>query len=126
MILGIGSDLMEVARMEAALARRGRALAERLLAPEELREWEGHAAPARLLAKRFAAKEAVLKALGTGLRDGTCWSDVRVAHDRRGKPEVCLDGAAARRFGQLGGRFCWLSLSDERAYVVAFAIIEGP
>lgn len=125
MILGIGSDLVEVARMEAALARRGRGLAERLLAPEELREWEAAAAPARLLAKRFAAKEAVLKALGTGLRDGTNWADVRVAHDARGKPEVCLDGAAARRFGQLGGRTCWLTLSDERAYVVAFAIIEG-
>lgn len=125
MILGIGSDLMEVARMEAAHARRGRALAARLLAPEELLEWEAAANPARLLAKRFAVKEAVLKALGTGLRDGTTWADIRLDHDVRGKPEVRLRGAAARRFEQLGGRHCWLSLSDERAYVVAFAIIEG-
>lgn len=125
MILGIGSDLVEVARMEAALKRRGWPLGRRLLALEEHVEWEENANQARFLAKRFAAKEAVLKALGTGLRDGLRWRDIYVDHDRRGKPYARLRGVAMRRMEELGGRRCWLTLSDERAYVLAFAMIEG-
>jgi holo-[acyl-carrier protein] synthase len=125
MILGLGSDILEVQRMEAALERRGGALAMRLLALEEHVEWEGTAEPGRFLAKRFAAKEAVLKALGTGLRDGLRWRDICIEHDRRGKPWVRLRGAARRQLEMLGGRRCWVSLSDEKAYVLAFAIVEG-
>lgn len=125
MILGIGSDIMEVTRMEAALKRRGWPLAQRLLALEEQAEWEEAVDQARFLAKRFAAKEAVLKALGTGLRDGLRWRDIYVDHDRRGKPYARLRGVAVRRMDELGGRRCWLTLSDERAYVLAFALIEG-
>ncbi len=125
MILGMGTDILEVARMESALRRRGRPLAGRLLALEEHVEWEDAREPVRFLAKRFAAKEAVLKALGTGLREGIRWRDVYVDHDRRGKPHARLRGAAMRHLEELGGRRCWLTLSDERAYVVAFALVEG-
>lgn len=125
MIRGIGSDVLEVSRMAASLARRGEALAQRLLAREELDEYRRHARPHRFLAKRFAAKEAVLKALGTGLREGIRWRDIRVAHDRRGKPEVVLAGAAAERLAGLDAARVWLSISDERDYVLAFAILEA-
>lgn len=125
MICGIGSDVFEVARMAASLERRGPALAQRLLAAPEWREYQRHASPHRFLAKRFAAKEAVLKALGTGLREGIRWRDIHIDHDSRGKPEVVLDGAAREQLERLSGARVWLSISDERHYVLAFAIIEA-
>lgn len=126
MIVGIGSDILEISRMEQALARRGEPLAWRLLAPEEWQDWENAAEPGRMLAKRFAAKEAVLKALGTGLREGIRWSQIRISHDRRGKPEVRVREQAEAVMKRQGGTRIWLSLSDERHYVVAFAIVEKP
>lgn len=122
MIDGIGTDIVRIARMQAALGRRGNALAQRLLAPAELPAFSGHADPSRFLAKRFAIKEAVLKALGTGLRGGIRWHDISVAHDDLGKPLLTLDGEAGRR---LGTRRCHLSVSDEQDYALAFVIIES-
>ncbi|MCK5874600.1 MAG: holo-ACP synthase [Alcanivoracaceae bacterium] len=122
MISGIGTDIVRIARMQAALGRRGDALAQRLLAPVELPAFSGHPDPARFLAKRFAIKEAVLKALGTGLRGGMRWHDISVDHDHLGKPLLALRGEAGRR---LGVRRCHLSVSDEQDYALAFVIIES-
>jgi holo-[acyl-carrier protein] synthase len=124
-ILGVGTDIFAIERMDRALSRRGEALAERLLSPVELERWHASSDRVAFLAKRFAAKEAVLKALGTGLRAGSRWHDISVRNDELGKPEVLLEGACARRLSGLGGRRVWLSLSDEKDYVVAFAIISG-
>lgn len=122
MIDGIGTDIVRIARMQAALGRRGDALAERLLAPAELPAFADHPDPSRFLAKRFAIKEAVLKALGTGLRGGIRWHDISVDHDDLGKPLLALSGEAGRR---LGPRRCHLSVSDEQDYALAFVIIES-
>ena len=122
MIDGIGTDIVRIARMQAALGRRGDALAHRLLAPVELPAFSDHPDPARFLAKRFAVKEAVLKALGTGLRNGIRWHDISVEHDHFGKPLLALSGEAGRR---LGVRRCHLSVSDEQDYALAFVIIES-
>jgi len=122
MIDGIGTDIVRIARIQAALGRRGDALAQRLLAPMELPVFSRHTDPARFLAKRFAIKEAVLKALGTGLRGGIRWHDISVGHDDLGKPLLVLSGEAGRR---LGLRRCHLSVSDEQDYALAFVIIES-
>ncbi|PKM22079.1 MAG: holo-ACP synthase [Gammaproteobacteria bacterium HGW-Gammaproteobacteria-14] len=123
MIIGIGTDIVQVSRMEAALLRRGEALARRLLTSAELAEFYQHAHPARLLAKRFAAKEAALKAFGTGLRRGLRWRDIGVVHSADGKPQLVFDGVATT-LCQPGQR-SHVSLADEQDYVVAFVIIES-
>lgn len=124
MIAGIGTDIVEVRRMHDALERRGERLARRLLSDAELSEYRASNDPARFLAKRFAAKEAILKALGTGLRDGIRWTQLGIGHDQRGRPQVTL-GEAAAAVALAQGIGAWhLSLSDEQAYVLAFAIAE--
>lgn len=125
MILGIGTDILRIERMADAYARRGDALARRLLHDRELHQWQAHARPVRWLAKRFAAKEALLKALGTGLRAGIRWRDLAVLNDGLGRPEVLLEGAAARRLRELGASAASVSISDEDDYVVAFALIQS-
>ena len=123
MIYGVGTDLVLVSRLEAALARHGQRLPQRLLAAAELEEFRQARSPARFLAKRFAAKEAVLKALGTGLREMR-WSDISVTHDGLGRPLVTLGGGAMRCASERGIRHWHLSISDERDQVLAFAIAE--
>ncbi|MDY6955793.1 MAG: holo-ACP synthase [Pseudomonadota bacterium] len=125
MILGIGTDIVAVARLRAALDRRGERFARRIL---NAGEWAGYAAasdPARILARRFAAKEAVAKALGTGFREGIGPGQIEVVHDVRGGPGVRLHDAAARCMARQGGTRMLLSISDERAYAVAYAVLWG-
>lgn len=126
MILGIGTDLVEVARIHAALERHGARLIDRLLGPEERDRLpkNSRAAQAAWLAKRFATKEAVAKALGTGFRDGLRLSDIQTRHNGQGRPEVVLGGRARERFEQLGGGEISLSVSDERSYALAFVVIS--
>jgi holo-[acyl-carrier protein] synthase len=122
MISGIGTDIVQLSRIRSALARRGDGLARRLLGDSEWQTYQGHADPARFLAKRFAAKEAALKALGTGLRRGIRWHDVCVENDSDGKPVLIFSGIAATI---ALARRCHLSLSDEQDYALAFVIIES-
>jgi len=123
-ILGIGTDLVEIARIRRAWERHGTRLAERMLGEVERRRLpDGD--PSAWLAKRFATKEAVAKALGTGFRDGLRLADIQTRHDGNGRPEVVLDGEAARRLASLGGGSVSLSVSDERAYALAFVVISA-
>jgi holo-[acyl-carrier protein] synthase len=122
MISGIGTDIVQLERIHAALRRRGDGLARRLLADSEWQGYQQHVAPARFLAKRFAAKEAALKALGTGLRHGIRWHDVAVSNDSDGKPQLLFTGRAEQI---LAGRRSHLSISDEQDYALAFVIIES-
>ena len=125
MILGIGTDIVRIERMEAALSRHGARFAIRLLARSELDDFMRAARPAAFLAKRFAAKEALVKALGTGFRDGIRPRHVVVHRDDLGKPELRLAGAARSRADHMGVRHIHLSLTDEREYAVAFVVVEG-
>lgn len=122
MITGIGTDIIQLSRIRSALARRGDGLARRLLADSEWQQYQQQADPARFLAKRFAAKEAALKALGTGLRHGIRWHDVAVVNDSDGKPQLVFAGSAAQL---LAGRRSHVSISDEQDYALAFVIIDS-
>ncbi|MFW6021101.1 MAG: holo-ACP synthase [Guyparkeria sp.] len=123
MILGIGTDLVEIARIRRAWERHGDRLADRVLGTAE-RECLPAGDPSAWLAKRFATKEAVAKALGTGFRDGLRLADIQTRHDGNGRPEVVLDGVAAMSLERLGGRTVSLSVTDERAYALAFVVIS--
>ncbi|MGE0080634.1 MAG: holo-ACP synthase [Thiohalomonadaceae bacterium] len=123
MILGIGTDIVRIARMEASLARHGERFAERLLAPEEMAEFRASAKPAAFLAKRFAAKEAVAKAMGTGFRDGLSLRHIAVAHEPKGRPYLVFTGRAAEMLEALGAGECHLSLADEQDMAIAFVTL---
>ncbi|NVK40454.1 MAG: holo-ACP synthase [Oceanospirillaceae bacterium] len=124
MIAGIGTDILEIARIEAALARTP-GLASRVLTPFELSGFEASRDQSRYLAKRFAAKEAAVKALGTGIGRGVSWHHLEVCHDSLGKPEIRLNGGAETRARELGVRRLHLSYSDEQKLVVAFVVAES-
>jgi holo-[acyl-carrier protein] synthase len=126
MILGIGTDLVDIARMEAMHHRYGEALARRLLTQDELRDWAASTRPADFLAKRFAAKEALAKALGTGLRDPVLLGNIRVVNDGHGRPEFRFAPALEGWLSARGVKRVHLSLSDERTHALAFVIAEGP
>ena len=124
MIVGIGVDLCEIARIHDAL-KRGNHFAKRILAAEELTEFN-HLNPsmrAGFLAKRFAAKEAIAKALGTGIGRGFGFHDIVVSHDELGKPFVILNIENATLSSACGSRI-HLSISDERTHAIAFCTIE--
>ncbi|MBP0048383.1 holo-ACP synthase [Marinobacterium sp. AK62] len=123
MIIGIGTDLLEIARVEAALTRTPR-LSERILTPKEWQAFATATQPARFLAKRFAAKEAAAKALGTGIGRGVSWQHMEVGHDDSGRPLMTLSGGALEVATALGVQQLHLSYSDEREYVSAFVIAE--
>ena len=125
MIHGVGTDILRVARMAEALSRHGERFAERILAEAERPAFAQARDPARLLAKRFAAKEAFGKALGTGVAAPATLHALWVGHDALGKPVFEYSPALAA-YLQERGLVAHLSLSDETDYVVAFAVIEKP
>ena len=122
MILGIGTDLVLIERIDGVLQRQGERFARRILTDEELRRFQLHRQPVRYLAKRYAAKEAILKALGTGLAAGLTWHCMQIDNDSAGAPIVILRGMALQRLEQGGGGRMLLSLSDERDQALAFAV----
>ncbi len=124
MIFGIGTDIVAVARIEAAIARHGAAFAERILSAQELPEYTVHAHPARFLSKRFAAKEAFAKATGQGLRHPVSLQRISITHDELGKPALHFDAELSAHLQQMGVAHHHLSISDEREMVVAFVVLE--
>lgn len=124
MIVGLGTDIVEIARIEAALARTP-ALARRILTPAEQVAFDSARTPARLLAKHFAAKEAAVKALGTGIGRGVGWQQLQVVRRSGQAPVLALSGQAAEIARQRGIRHWHLSYSDERHYVTATVIAES-
>ncbi|WP_432696482.1 holo-ACP synthase [Marinobacterium sp. YM272] len=124
MIIGLGTDLCEIERIEAALARRA-TLARRILTAAELDLFQVASDPARFLAKRFAAKEAAVKALGTGIGRGVSWHHLCIEKTEAGRPLLRLSGTAAEIARDLGIQHWHLSYSDERHYVVAMVVAEG-
>lgn len=124
MIFGIGTDIVEYARIETMWERYGDRFAGRVLSKRELPEFQAHFNQARFLAKRFAAKEAFAKAVGSGLRHPVSLQRIGVAHDGLGKPVLQFDGLLRAYLAQLGVSAHHLSISDERGMVVAFVVLE--
>ncbi|MFN7304874.1 MAG: holo-ACP synthase [Phenylobacterium sp.] len=129
MILGIGSDLSDIRRIQASLDRFGDRFRNRCFTEIERRRSEAKPDAAASYAKRFAAKEACAKALGTGLRRGVFWRDMGVVNLRSGQPTLALTGGAAARLAELtpqGHRaVIHLSMTDDHPYAQAFVIIEA-
>ena len=125
MITGIGTDLVTVSRVARSHERFGERFARRILHAVEFEAYRRSREPARFLAKRFAVKEAAVKALGTGERDGVLLRDFHVEHDALGKPLLGVSGEAARRCRQAGVTVRHVSLSDEGDQVIAFVVLES-
>jgi holo-[acyl-carrier protein] synthase len=125
MIYGIGTDIVAYARIASLHERYGERFAQRILSENEMAEFVTHAQPARLLMKRFAAKEALAKATGMGLRHPVSMSQMTVVHDQQGKPGFVFAAELTAYFKQLGISRHHLSISDEREVAVAFVILEG-
>lgn len=123
MIHGIGTDIVAIARMVHLWDKYGESFAHRMLAEDELQGLAGRHEPARYLAKRFAAKEAAAKALGTGFRDGLSLRHIAVVNDALGKPMLRLDARAAELAEGFGVYDCHLTISDEADYAVAFVVM---
>ncbi|PLK58483.1 holo-ACP synthase [Candidatus Palibaumannia cicadellinicola] len=123
-ILGIGIDIVEIARIEAALVHYGERFACRILSQAEWKQYRKHNQRIRFLAKRFAVKEAAAKALGTGLGNGLTFVQFEVFNDSRGKPQLRLHEQAAQLAGQRSITSMHVTLSDERHYACAIVIFE--
>ncbi|MBJ3816562.1 holo-ACP synthase [Shimwellia pseudoproteus] len=124
-ILGLGTDIVEIARIEAVVSRSGERLARRILSDNEWQQYQQHQQPIRFLAKRFAVKEAASKALGTGIRNGLAFNQFEVGNNPLGKPELYLHGVARQMAERLGVTAIHVTLADERHYACATVIIEG-
>lgn len=125
MIFGIGTDIVEYVRIETLYARHGARFARRVLSDAELIELARHAQPARFLAKRFAAKEALAKAIGSGLRHPVTMPRITITHDDLGKPVLQFDELLRQYLSLAGVRGHHLSISDERSMMIAFVVLEG-
>jgi len=124
MILGIGSDLAEVARIRASRERFGERFLQRIYTETEIAYSLAKANTDERLAARFAAKEAGMKALGTGLAGGVTWRDFAVDREPSGKPLLILSGAAASIAVQIGVRKVHLTLTHTAELAMAFVVIE--
>ena len=123
-ILGIGTDIVEIERIEAVVARSGDRFARRILSEAEWEHYLVHKQPVRFLAKRFAVKEAASKAFGTGIRNGLAFAQFEVINDILGKPGMQLYGQAAELAAELKVTHIHVTLADERHYACATVIIE--
>ncbi|MBF0152256.1 MAG: holo-ACP synthase [Magnetococcales bacterium] len=125
MIVGVGTDLVTIQRIRTAVDRFGARFLERLYSPREVALCWQRRDPVPCLAKRFAAKEAFVKALGTGFRQGIWFRDVEVLPDDLGRPRLVISGCAARQLERFGMTRTHLSLSDEGGHALAFVVVEG-
>ena len=123
MIYGIGVDIVRISRIEAALERVGDRFARQILSENELQKFAESSRQASLVAKHFAAKEAYVKALGTGIRDGLSWREIEVRHDPLGRPYLHISGRANEMQTERAVGDIHLSLSDEDEYALAFVTL---
>jgi holo-[acyl-carrier protein] synthase len=123
-IYGIGIDLVRISRISTAIDRHGPRFAERILSEYELEEYAASRHKARFTAKHFAAKEALLKALGTGLRMGIQWGHMEVRNDALGKPFLICQARVQELFDERSIAKSFLSITDEDEYAVAFVTLE--
>ena len=125
MIVGLGTDIVELSRIADSYERLGARFAARILTPNELLEFEQTQHRVAFLGKRFSIKEAAVKALGTGIGRGISWQHMEVGHDELGAPLLIFSGAAAEVMSSRGGVRAWVSVADERHYATATVVIEA-
>jgi holo-[acyl-carrier protein] synthase len=125
MIFGIGTDIVEVARIEASVAQFGDDFAKRILADSEFSSYQQSHIKPRFLAKRFAAKEAFSKALGTGLRAPATFQNIAVSHDDLGKPILVLAAELQAFMLSKSITQTHISISDEKNLAAAFVVLEN-
>ena len=128
MIYGIGTDIIQIGRIEAALERNGERFAEKILGPEELEKYRRRkskveARGIRFLATRFAAKEAFSKAIGLGMHMPMTWRSLQTLNAPSGKP-IAVTNGALKEFMEQHGLTAQISITDEADYAVAFVIVE--
>ena len=124
MIFGIGTDIVEMVRMEATWQRFGEHFAKRILMPEEMELFEQTSQPARFLAMRFAGKEAAVKAMGTGFAHGVWMRDVGITRNEWGRPLIIWSERGRKVCDALGIGAGHVSLTDDAGLVMAFAVVE--
>lgn len=120
---GIGTDIVQIKRIEQSLEKQPERFVARLLTANEQQVYKDRGQPVRFVANRFAAKEAISKALGTGIAKGINFVDMEILPGESGEPKVTLLNKAQERLKSLGGQSVMVSISDERDYAVAFAVI---
>lgn len=125
MILGVGIDIIEVARIAASHGKFGGRFLNRILHPAEIAYCLTHKTPAPFLAVRFAAKEAISKAFGTGIGAQLGWHDMEIGRKTTGEPFVILHGNGEKLLKERNGRIVLVSLSHTQAHATAVAILEG-
>jgi holo-[acyl-carrier protein] synthase len=125
MILGVGIDIIEVARIQASYEKFGERFLNRILHPNEISYCLSHKAPAPFLAARFAAKEAISKAFGTGIGAQLGWQDMEVAKRESGEPYVVLHGGGEKLLRERNGRIVLISLSHTQEHATAVAVLDG-
>jgi holo-[acyl-carrier protein] synthase len=125
MILGIGIDIIEVERIRTSHEKFGERFLNRILRPNEISYCLSYKAPGPFLAARFAAKEAISKAFGTGIGAQLAWQDVEIARKESGEPYVILHGGGQTLLQARGGRHVLISLTHTQTYAAAVAILEG-
>jgi holo-[acyl-carrier protein] synthase len=125
MILGVGIDIIEVARIEASYEKFGDRFLNRILLESEIAYCLSHKAPGPFLAARFAAKEAISKAFGTGIGSKLSWKDMEVRRRESGEPYVVLHGDGEKLLAERGGRVVLISLSHTAQHATAVAILES-
>lgn len=123
MIFGIGTDIVSIARIESTLQRYGDRFARRILAADEFAGFSRSVRPAHYLAKRFAAKEATVKAFGTGMREGLGFHQISIGHSEHGRPRLRYNGCAADFCQQRGITASHISIADEQDYAIAFVTL---
>jgi holo-[acyl-carrier protein] synthase len=126
MSIAIGTDIVEIERIAEAYSRQGHKLVKRILTPSETKIFENISnlqSQISYLAKRWCVKEAVAKALGTGIAKGIGWQQMEVTNNALGAPQMVLSGNAEVRLKALGGKNVLISLSDERHYAMAFCTL---
>ncbi len=121
--MNIGTDIVNIQRIEQVLAQQGERFLRRILTSAEQDEYHRRGAPVKFLANRFAGKEAIAKALGTGIAQGVTFQGIEILPDEQGAPRAQLHGEALAKQQALGAARVHISLADEHDYVVAFAVI---
>ena len=125
MILGLGTDIVEVARIASSFLQHGEKFLNRVLLPDEIAYCLQHRQPAPFIAVRFAAKEAIAKAFGTGIGAQLGWLDIEIFRRESGEPFVVLHGNGEKLFSERGVKKLHISLTHTENYAVATAILEG-
>jgi holo-[acyl-carrier protein] synthase len=124
-IIGIGTDIVEISRIKSVFKKYPKGFAQRVLHKNELKILKHHKSPTSFIAKRFSAKEAVAKALGTGIAKGVSFQDIEISNDENGQPQLNLHGQTLEIANNLGVNNNFISLSDEKKYAIAYVILES-